>query len=127
MNSVRFGKYDIIYLSVLAVLILILLVILYTGGTDGDVIVITGDGEEYGRYALDEDQEIAVYAADGTITNLVIIEDGAAFMQEADCPDGLCMKQGSISRDKQNIVCLPNRVVVTVASSEEADVDAVAQ
>ena len=127
MNSVRFGKNDIIYLSILAVLILIILVALYTGGTDGDVIVITVDGEEYGRYALDEDQEIAICDTDGNQTNLVIIADGAAYMQDADCPDGLCMHQGSISRDKQNIVCLPNRVVVTVESNKEADVDAVAE
>ena len=125
MKLRRFGKNDIIYLSILAIIILVFLIILYSGESVGDVIVITVDGEEYGRYSLSEDQEIEVCDADGNVTNVVVIADGKASMLEADCPDHLCMNQGSISKDKQNIVCLPYRVVVTVESRKETDVDAI--
>ncbi len=123
----KFGRNDIIYLSVLAVVLVVAVIAIYAGGSAGDAIVITVDGAEYGRYSLDTDQEIPITDADGKVTNIVRIEDGAARMVEADCPDGLCMKQGSIRHNRQNIICLPNRVVVTVEGSEEADVDAVAQ
>ncbi len=127
MSRERFGKNDIIYLSALAVIILIFLIVLYSGESVGDVIVITVDGEEYGEYSLSENQEITVCDADGNVTNVVVIADGKAYMEEADCPDHLCINQGNISQDRQNIVCLPNRVVVTVESSEDTGVDAIAQ
>lgn len=123
----KFGKNDIIYLSVLAVIIIIFLIIIYSGKSPGDVVIITVDGEEYGRYALSVDREIEVCDYDGNVTNIVVIEDGKAYMKEADCPDHLCINQGSISNDRQNIVCLPNRVVVTVESTKESGVDAIAQ
>ena len=51
-------------------------------------VVIKVDGEVYGRYSLDEDQVIEVQ--DGDFYNRVRIEDGKAYMEEADCPDGYC-------------------------------------
>lgn len=89
----------------------------------GAYIEVRIDGEYYGTYALDEDQEIAVGSG-----NTVVIEDGRARMTEADCPDHLCVRQGRISRDGEMIVCLPNRVTVQVCDeqSEEIVPDAIA-
>lgn len=89
----------------------------------GSSITITVDGNVYGTYDLDEPQEIAV-AADGRTTNLVVIEDGKAYMKVADCPDHLCIRQGAISHTNESIVCLPNRVVVT-AVGEAGEFDAI--
>lgn len=126
MNK-RFGKNDVIYLSFLAMVILVFLVLFYGRGlAKGDTVVITVNGQEYGRYSLLQEQEIAVFDGDGTVTNRIKIEDQTAKMIEADCPDGLCMHQRAISRDKENIVCLPNQVVVTIESSSGSDIDAVA-
>lgn len=41
------------------------------------------------------------------------------------CPDQLCVKQGVLSRAGQSIVCLPNRVVVTLISRENPEIDAI--
>ena len=49
-------------------------------------VVIKVDGEVYGRYSLDEDQVVEVQ--EGDFYNRVRIEDGKAYMEEADCPDG---------------------------------------
>ena len=56
-----------------------------------------------------------------------MIKDGEARMEWADCPDQICVDHRAVSRNGESIICLPNQVVVTVASSEESDVDAVAQ
>jgi hypothetical protein len=53
-------------------------------------------------------------------TNVLVIQDGYAYMKEADCPDGLCIHQGRIHKAGQSIVCLPNRVVVTIESDDVA-------
>ena len=60
-------------------------------------------------------------------TNRLVIKDGAARMEWADCPDQICVNHRAVSRNGESIICLPNQVVVTVVSSEESDVDAVAQ
>ena len=47
-------------------------------------------------------------------------------MLEADCPDQLLLHQKAISKDKESIICLPNRVVVTVESEQKNTLDDVA-
>ena len=82
-------------------------------------VVIKVDGEVYGRYALDEDQVIEVQ--DGDFYNRVRIEDGKAYMEEADCPDGYCEEQGKINNRTQTIVCLPHKLVVEIEEVENSD------
>lgn len=48
-----------------------------------------------------------------------MIRDGKADMKEADCPDKLCVHQKAISAENESIVCLPDRVVVTVTNSKK--------
>ena len=80
-------------------------------------VVIKVDGEVYGRYSLDEDQVIEVQ--EGDFYNRVRIEDGKAYMEEADCPDGYCMEQGHISHSHQTLVCLPHKLVVEISNDSE--------
>ncbi len=122
----RIGKWDIIVLMVVAVFCIALLVFYYGGhGEKGAVAVVTVAGEVYGTYALDTDQVIEIQS-DGKTTNVLTISDGRADMTDADCKDRLCVNQKAVSRDKETIVCLPNKVVVTVESKEKSDFDAVA-
>ncbi|GAA0792958.1 NusG domain II-containing protein [Faecalicatena orotica] len=85
-------------------------------------VVVTVDGEPYGRYALSADQIIEI---DGT--NTLEIRDGKAAMKAADCPDKLCVHQKAISRDGESIICLPNKVVVTIEGGEKSELDGVAK
>lgn len=56
--------------------------------------------------------------------NTVLVEHGRISMQDADCPDKLCIKQGPISSSSFPIVCLPNKVVIRITG--QSGVDAVA-
>ena len=79
----------------------------------GASVEVTVDGAIYGTYPLDVDKEIPIQK-DGKTTNLLVIKDGKADVTEADCPDKLCVKQGTVSESGESLVCLPNRVVVAV-------------
>ena len=84
----------------------------------GDWVVVEVDGEIFGRYPLDENTSIRIETgADGY--NVLKIADGYASVTEASCPDKLCVRQHKISRSDETIVCLPNRVVVSVVSDRE--------
>lgn len=58
-------------------------------------------------------------------SNIICVEKDCVYMEYADCPDGLCVKQGKISKGGQSIVCLPNKTVVET-KGKGGKVDAVA-
>ena len=58
-------------------------------------------------------------------TNILVIENGEAWLKSANCPDALCVKQGKVHSDGQVITCLPNRLTVTVYGGEDDGVDLV--
>lgn len=121
-----FGKKDIVFLVSISMLSMLIYGMILSTTKSGGEIKITVDGNLYGTYDLNVDQEIPI-SIDGVIANTVVIHDGKASMQAATCPDGLCKKQGQISRQKQTIVCLPHKVVVEVISGKETEgLDAIA-
>ena len=115
----RFSKRDALLLAAAALVIIIVFVIFrfFSGGA-GSTVNVTVNGEVYGTYSLDEDQEIDI-KIDGKVTNVLVIKNHEADMTEADCPDQLCVHQKAISKDHETIVCLPNQVVAEVKNPKE--------
>ncbi len=58
--------------------------------------------------------------------NVILVKPGQISMQSADCPDKLCVHMGAISNGLRPIVCLPNRVTITVVGESGGEFDAVA-
>lgn len=83
----------------------------------GELVEIRIDGEVYGTYSLGEDDEIEIQNDYGY--NRLIIKEGVAFMDSADCPDKYCVEHKPISEANETIVCLPHRVVVEIEGTEE--------
>ncbi len=102
--------------GILAVALVMFLVMKVTGSEAGKRIQVTVDGEVYGTYSLTEDQVIEV--KEGDFYNRIRIRDGKAYMEEANCPDGYCERQGKISGGAQTIVCLPHKLVVEVVETD---------
>ncbi|MBP3677497.1 MAG: NusG domain II-containing protein [Agathobacter sp.] len=120
----RFGKNDVIFIGFLALFCIAVCVWVYKGGAvEGSNIMITVDGKEYGTYSLLEEQTITI--GEGETLNIIEIKGGKAYMKEASCPDQLCVDQNEISFDKESIICLPNKVVITVISDVQSDVDGI--
>lgn len=105
-------------LSLILTLLLLagILYAVFNGGAhDGAWAVVRVNGEEQARYPLGQN---GVYEINGG-TNILVIESGSCSISEADCPDKLCVKQGRIHLDGQCIVCLPNKLTVTVYGAEK--------
>ena len=111
--------HDLILIGILLVVALIAL-LLFNSRESGDYVLVRVNGEECGRYLLSTD---ATYTLNGG-TNILVIEDGKAYLSYANCPDQICVKQGKISKGGQVITCLPNKLTVTVYSSD-SDIDVV--
>ena len=113
---------DIIFIAALLLMAAAGLVYLFVFRDSGNVVEVTVDGEVYGVYSLSENItcEIRTGKNDESI-NRFVIADGKVYMQDASCPDGICVAHRPIFRDGESIVCLPNRVVVTVITQETED------
>ena len=57
----------------------------------------------------------------------VVVSGGEVYMESADCPDQLCVRQGRRHRAGEQIICLPNQVAVIIEGATDGGVDAVAQ
>jgi len=106
-------KADIKLILIVGAVCAALLLLRYFRMDTGASVVVEVNGETYGTYSLSKDQTIQI-----NDTNVLVIEDGEAYMSEASCPDGLCISQGHISANGTMIVCLPNRVVVQVLDDD---------
>lgn len=55
--------------------------------------------------------------------NLLEIGDNEVRVIEASCPDKIDVKQGSISRIGETIVCLPNKMMVEIKGVDKNEID----
>lgn len=99
--------------------------------SDGVVAEIYLDGELVRKISLsdvDKPYTFEVEGGDG-IVNVISVEKGRICVSDADCPDGLCVKQGWRSGGVTPIVCLPNRLVINFknVSDNGDDIDGAIQ
>lgn len=100
---------DYIILASITIVVLLMLVIKGVNhNITGKYVKITESGVTIGIYPLNTDTTIELSG------NTINISGGKVTMADADCPDRLCMKQQSVSKLGEAIVCLPNKVVVEV-------------
>ena len=119
----------IIALALLAALALYL-VSQVSLGAEASVVVVTVDGEEVLRKPLAMENRYEIAQGDGSL-NVIRVEDGAVFMEEANCRDGLCIRQGKMRNGAKTIVCLPHKVVVQLKgdapAGDNSDLDVIIQ
>ncbi len=80
-------------------------------------VVHDADGNER-RLPLSQDQTCEVQTSLGR--NVVVVQDGAAHMAEADCPHKSCTQQQPISQPGQQIICLPHQLWVEIVAQGDA-------
>lgn len=84
----------------------------------GTVAVVRLDGEEIARIDLSkvsEAYEIPVESEYGF--NRILVSPGGIAVIEADCPDGVCVRQGEIHQGGVPILCMPHRLSITIEGS----------
>lgn len=118
-------KKDIIVISgVLLTALLMWLIPIFLNKDAPAVVRVIQNGQEIASYPLSEDRTVTIPYEDENY-NLLFISSGEASVSDADCPDGLCVRARSISRNGESIICLPHKLVIQIESKEESDLDAV--
>lgn len=96
----------------------------FSGSSTGDLVVVKVNGEIYGKYSLSKDRTITVNR-NGHM-NKITIKGGKVQVSKSNCKNQVCVKQGSISSTHQSIVCIPNRVVVSI-EGKDGEYDVISQ
>jgi hypothetical protein len=59
---------------------------------------------------------------------IVEVRNGKVRMLSAQCPDKLCVKQGWVSHTYEPIICLPQKVIISIEEAPDAqEIDGLAQ
>ncbi len=118
--EVQMKKSVIIFIIVLSLIFIfgvIGWVVLTAAPTDAPVAYIYSDGDLIRTAKLSQEAEFTVRYGDGYNTIKVI--DGAIFVTDASCPDGVCISTGKISHGAVPIICMPNHLEIIVKSSDD--------
>ena len=110
---------DLVLAGSLLLAAVILLLVINGTRESGGVAVVRVDGVETERLPLSVNGTFPLNGG----SNILIIQDGQAWMSEANCPDLICVRQGKIHYSGQVITCLPNRLTVTIEGGESGGVD----
>lgn len=126
--SGAFGRRD----RILILTVLILAAVLFLSGrflfsepaAVVEIAVVQNDGTSSEKivletFPLNRDTEYTirtapVLAGEPEGINHLVIRDGKAWIDSANCPGHDCIKQGTISRNGDMLICIPHRLTVEV-------------
>ena len=89
----------------------------YTHRGPSAYVQVSVNGKLYERYDLNQDREEIIVSAYGN--NHLIIKDGEAWIEDASCPDKICIYTGKIHEPGSLVVCLPNRMIAEIVRAED--------
>lgn len=117
-NKPDIKKKDIVFIiALIAVGVVMSAFLLLTKTYDKNgVCIVKSDGEIKYKLPLSEDITIDIEGENGAY-NTLVIKSGRACVIDASCKDKLCHKMGNIKYDGQSIICLPNKLVISVEST----------
>ena len=120
-ESIKKYRTDIIVIAIILLISLSILAIVSFTRRAGAFAVVEIDGTIVAEYSL---AIPGVYSLNGG-TNVLVIEGGVAYLNYSDCPDHTFEATGRIRYVGQSIICLPNRLSITIKGDAEGGVDLV--
>lgn len=80
-------------------------------------------GKLYKKLPLDNSSNERIQIDTDLGSNTIEITNGKVRILDADCPDKICIQDGSISKPGDILVCLPHKVVVNI-KGQNSETDA---
>jgi hypothetical protein len=123
----RMKKLD--YVVIISLLVISLLssgIIVYSSAKtkyQSQYVEISVKGDLYKKIPINSNTEETIDLKTDLGENVIKISKGFVQILEADCPDKICVKDGSISKPGQSLVCLPNKVVVEIKGIKNVETD----
>jgi len=91
----------------------------------GEIAVIKLDGKMVATSSLKKNQSFKIMGPVGETR--IEIKDSKIRVQTSDCPQKICVKTGWIDRPFQLIVCVPNKIVISIEGEKRDYFDVITQ
>ena len=116
-------KYRLDVIVIVAILLFssALLLFMKLSQKEGAFAVVEINGAVVAEYSLAQSGEYPLNNG----TNVLVIENGVAYLNYSSCPDHTCENTGKIKHVGETIVCLPNRLTITIVGTSDDSVDLV--
>lgn len=75
--------------------------------------VVYEDGEMLSAFPLNKNTTHRIETKDGSY-NILVIENGEAYISEADCKNQICVHTNPVSKTGDAIICLPHKISVVI-------------
>ncbi len=120
-NRPRAKRGDLVLLS-MGLVIGVVLMGFYLNGSaqkpelsEGRIAVITRDGTKRAEIDLDKVIEPQYFTYDDGIHVKILAENGTIRFVEADCPDKICIKTGTLTNPGDQAICMPSKTIVRIS------------
>ena len=90
---------------------------------EGQTVSVFVDGRQTHHLSLKDVRQIHVRGPAGVTT--IHVENGYAWIDEAPCPQKICMRMGKISRTGEMVVCVPNRILLKIDGKDARNLDGI--
>ncbi len=116
---------DRIIFLILLVALVIASMQFFIPNTQSKSIVIRSDGIVVKKISLtrNKTEEFNIRSKEGNL--IVEIKAGRVRVIESTCKDKLCVKEGWIEKVGESIVCLPNRISISIVGEKENGIDSI--
>ena len=119
-NKITAGDVILTTLVIIASVASVVLIARATAGEKGSTAVIEVNAEKVLRVELSANQPRKTYTVRGIHgPSTIEVEKGRVRMLASTCRDKICVGIGWVDAPGKNIVCLPNRVVVTITGERK--------
>ena len=103
---------DIILILIIIVVALVSAFLYFSLQTEGTCVSVIKNGNQVAVYSLKENLNVPI--SDEKNTNILVIENGKAYVAQATCPDKICVNHRPVSKVGETIVCLPAKLVLEI-------------
>lgn len=114
----KLKKYDFYLAGAMCIIALVLFLIIQFSSSNGNMLLVYRDNILVDEYNLEQDGIYTVCDADHIFMTFEI-KNKSVNVKDAECKDKLCVRQKSISASSELICCLPNKIILEIAKSDD--------
>lgn len=91
----------------------------------GSFFLIELNGETVYRLSLHADTLFEISGSTGPVS--ICVRDGKVCVSSTTCPYKICKKTGWIGTPGESIICVPNRMAITIEGGTRGNIDAITE
>lgn len=103
---------DVILILIIVIVTVVSATLYFSFQKDGKNVSVIKNGETIATYSLQE--KISVPIRNENNINVLVVENGMAYISQANCPDKICVNHRPVSKSGETIVCLPAKLVIEI-------------